>query len=108
VATDRRALIRLMKITPVNLVTGGILAAIPTIIAYVDKTTVGINHTNVLSVVLTILRVFRWKTGSGPVRPNGGFIQITQSILTQDRDSGCNSHNRCGYDQNNCEYLNMH
>ena len=38
----------------------------------------------------------------------GGFIQITQSILTQDRDSGCNSHNRCGFDQNNCDLHNIH
>ena len=26
-------------------------------------------------------------------KPHGGFIQITQSILAQGRDSGCNSHN---------------
>ena len=26
---------------------------------------------------------------------------ITQSILTQGRDSGCNSHNHCLFDQNN-------
>ena len=30
--------------------------------------------------------------------PIGGFIQITQSILTQDRDSGCHSHNHCEFD----------
>ena len=29
--------------------------------------------------------------------PIGGFIQITQSILTQDRDSGCHSHNHCEF-----------
>ena len=37
-----------------------------------------------------------------------GLIQITQSILTQDRDSGCNSHNRCGFDQTNYELGNMY
>ena len=35
------------------------------------------------------------------------FIQITQSILTHDRDSGCNSHNRCVFDKTNCELRNM-
>ena len=34
-------------------------------------------------------------TGTGPV---DGFIQITESILTQDRDSGYNSHNHCESD----------
>jgi hypothetical protein len=28
--------------------------------------------------------------------------------LTQERDSGCNSHNRCGFDQNNFELSNMY
>ena len=44
----------------------------------------------------------------GTIPPPGGFIQITQSILTQDRDSGYNSHNRCVFDQNNCELRNMY
>ena len=28
--------------------------------------------------------------------------------MTHDRDSGCNSHNRCGFDQNNCELRNIY
>ena len=37
------------------------------------------------------------------VLTHGGFIQITQSILTHDRDSGRNSHNPCVFDQRNCD-----
>ena len=46
--------------------------------------------------------------GCGGNPPIGGFIQITQSILTHDRDSGCNSHNRCVFDQKNCELCYMY
>ena len=31
----------------------------------------------------------------------GELGTVPQSILTQDRDSGCNSHNPCEFDQNN-------
>ena len=37
----------------------------------------------------------------------GITMGITQSILTQDRDAGCNSHNHCLFVKNNCVQNDM-